>query len=555
LAFLVLRRILRVVGGATFGAKDVEIAVLRHQLAVLRRQVTRPRYTPGDRMILATLAKLLPRDTWNVFLVTPSTLLRWHRELIRRRWTYPASGRRQALAPSVAELVLRMDRDNPRWGYLPIAGECRKLGVTVSATSVRTILRRHRLGPAPRRGGPTWTQFLRTQVGGVLACDFLTEETVGLTRMYVFFVIELERRRVHLAGVTAHPNGAWVTQAARNLLLDLDTHAARFRFLIRDRDAKFTAAFDAVFAAGGVDVVKIPPWAPTANAFAERWVRTVRTECLDWLLIWNRQHLERVLAAYVRHYNTARPHRGINLGICCPGRTGARRPCGDSADRTPRRSWRTRPRVQSRGLTFSLTAASVTAASGAAPERIYRPSSSSRHGRSGHTARNRPRKLLCVVQENHPTKIPPRETPSAESAPFRPSRSTNATDAQVKQQAQCLPARYFSNSHPEHLAEIFSQFGSRHSRNSSLPPRRTRIANFHALPQESPEFGVNLGHSVAEIGKLWKPSKVLIAQQSLNHPANREIILVFVDVHVVSPRALINKRRPCIDEVLGRPKP
>src|SRR3954453_20149479 len=192
LAFLVLRRILGVVGGGPApDAKDVEIAVLRHQLAVLRRQVSRPRFTPGDRMVLATLAKLLPRDRWKVFLVTPSTLLRWHRDLIRYRWTYPVTGRPRRLDPEVVELVLRMARDNERWGYLRIVGECRKLGVTVSATSVRTILRRHRLGPRPRRGGPSWTEFLRTQAAGALACDFLTVETIGLTSLYVFFVIEL----------------------------------------------------------------------------------------------------------------------------------------------------------------------------------------------------------------------------------------------------------------------------------------------------------------------------------------------------------------------------
>src|SRR3954468_22422227 len=257
LAFLVLRRMLGVVGaGRTPDANDVEIAVLRHQLAVLRRQVTRPRYTPGDRLVLATLARLLPRDRWPIFLVTPSTLLRWHRELVRRRWTYPTSGQRRGLDPEVLELVLRLARDNQRWGYMRIAGECRKLGVTVSATSVRMILRRHRLGPAPRRGGPSWTEFLRTQAAGALACDFLTVETIGLTSLYVFFVIELERRRVHLAGVTAHPTGAWVTQAARNLIMDLDRHADRFHFLIRDRDAKFSTAFDAVFAADGIEVVK-----------------------------------------------------------------------------------------------------------------------------------------------------------------------------------------------------------------------------------------------------------------------------------------------------------
>jgi len=199
-----------------------------------------------------------------------------------------------------------------------IVGECRKLGVRLSATSVRTILRHHGLGPAPRRGGPSWTQFLRTQAAGMLAYDFCTVETIGLTRLYVLFVIELDHRRVHLAGVTAHPTGVWITQAARNLLMDLDQHAERFRFLIRDRDAKFSAAFDAVFAAAGIDVLKIPPRAPRANAYAERWVRTLRAECLDWILIWNRRHLQRVLADYVRHYNAARPHRSLNLDVPVP---------------------------------------------------------------------------------------------------------------------------------------------------------------------------------------------------------------------------------------------
>lgn len=218
--------------------------------------------------------------------------------------------------------MLRMARDNARWGYVRIAGECRKLGVRVSATSVRTILRRHRLGPAPRRDGPSWAQFLRAQTAGALACDFLTVETIGLTRLYVFFVIELERRRVHLAGVSAHPTGTWVTQEARNLLMDLDGHADRFHFLIRDRDAKFTAAFDTVFAAAGIEVVKIPPRAPKANAFAERWVRTLRSECLDWVLIWNRRHLETVVAGTWRTIT-----RGARTGVStsrCPSRPVSR---------------------------------------------------------------------------------------------------------------------------------------------------------------------------------------------------------------------------------------
>jgi putative transposase len=321
LAFVIVRGLLGLVGlGPSPDAKDVEIAVLRHQLVVLRRQVARPRYTPTDRMMLAGLAKLMSRERWAIFLVTPATLVRWHRELVRRRWTYPGGGRsgRRPLDPAVVELVLRLARENPRWGYIRIVGECHKLDVAVSATSVRMILRRHRLGPAPRRGGPTWTQFLRAQAAGILACDFLTVETVGLTRLYVLFFIEVDRRRVHLAGVTAHPTGQWVTQQVRNLLMTVGDHTGRWRFLIRDRDTKFTAAFDAVLAAEDIEVVKVPPRAPRANSYAERWVRTARSECLDWVLILNRRHLHRVLTAFVGHYNAARPHRSLDLDVPTP---------------------------------------------------------------------------------------------------------------------------------------------------------------------------------------------------------------------------------------------
>ena len=315
LGLMIVRRVLGVLGcGPTPSADAVEIAVLRHQLAVLRRQVPRARYIPADRMLLAALARLLPRERWAVFLVTPSTLLRWHRELIARRWTYPRIGRDQrGLDDEVVALVVRLARENPRWGYVRIVGEWRNLGVRVSATSVRRILRRHSLGPAPRRGGPTWTQFLRTQAHGLLATDFFTVETVGLTRLYVLFVVEVQRRDVHLVGITAHPTGAWVAQQARNLLMDLQEQAHRFGYLIRDRDTKFTAAFDSVFTAAGIDVVKIPPRAPRANAYAERWVRTVRSECLDWTLVWSQRQLCRVLTEYLRHYNTVRPHRSLDL--------------------------------------------------------------------------------------------------------------------------------------------------------------------------------------------------------------------------------------------------
>jgi transposase InsO family protein len=282
------------------------------------------------------LAWLLPRERWPVFLVTLATLFRWHRELVARRWSYPRPGQgHQGLDSEVVDLMVRMARENPRWGYLRIVGECRKLGIWVSATSVRRILRRHRLGPAPRRSGPSWTAFLRAQAGGMLACDFFTVETVGLTRLYVLFFIELDRRRVQLAGITAHPTGAWVTQAARNLLMDLDDQVDRFRFLIRDRDTKFTAAFDAVFSAAGVETVKIPPRAPRANTYAERWVRTVRAECLDWTLIRSGQHLQRVLASYLAHYNSGRPHRGIDLDVPVPAPLGTvtALPTGGSVER------------------------------------------------------------------------------------------------------------------------------------------------------------------------------------------------------------------------------
>ena len=205
LASVVVRRVLGLVGlGPAPDAKDIEIAVLRHQLMVLRRQLTRPRYTPRDRLMLAMLARLLPRERWAAFLVTPSTLLRWHRELVARRWTYPATGRSRGLDPEIVDLVARMAQENPRWGYLRIVGECGKLGVLVSATSVRRILRRHRLGPAPRRSGPSWIEFLRAQAAGVLACDFFTVETVGLARLYVF----VRRRAGSASGVLGWDHSA-----------------------------------------------------------------------------------------------------------------------------------------------------------------------------------------------------------------------------------------------------------------------------------------------------------------------------------------------------------
>jgi putative transposase len=295
-------------------AKDLEILVLRHQLAVLRRQTARPGLKPADRALLAALSRALPRSRWSCFFVKPDTLLRWHRRLVAGAWTYPRRGQaRPPLDAEVQQLIVRLASENPRWGYQRIKGELLRLGLRVSATAIRTTLRRHGLDPAPRRAGSTWRAFLRQQAAGIVACDFFTVDTISLRRLYVLFFIELGSRRVHLAGVTANPNAAWITQQARNLQLRPEEQGCRVRFLIRDRDAKFCRGFDDVFRSEGAELLVTPVQAPNANVYAERWVRTVRTECLDRLLIVSRGHLEQILRIYVRHYNRHRPHRALGL--------------------------------------------------------------------------------------------------------------------------------------------------------------------------------------------------------------------------------------------------
>jgi putative transposase len=237
-------------------AKDAEILVLRHQVSILRRQVARPRFSWSDRATIAALARLVPKERWAAFLVTPETILRWHRALVRRRWTYPHRyAGRPPLGEETVALIVRLSKENPRWGYLRIVGELKRLGITVSKGSVANVLRRHGLPPAPRRTGPTWAEFLRAQAKGVLATDFFTVDTVLLRRYYVLFVVEVERRVVHLLGVTANPDNAWVTQVARTFATDLEEAGRRFRFLVRDRDTKFTSSFDTVFASIGVEAI------------------------------------------------------------------------------------------------------------------------------------------------------------------------------------------------------------------------------------------------------------------------------------------------------------
>jgi transposase InsO family protein len=315
LGYLALRCLLQLVllRPRSESFKELEIVVLRHELSVLRRQVARPQLRPSDRLLLAAASRLLPRSRWRSFLVTPGTLLRWHRRLVARRWTFAPRTGRPPVGGEIRELVLRLARENPRWGYQRIVGEISGLGLTVSATTVRKMLREAGIGPAASRGGLSWRAFVRQQAQSMLAVDFFTVETISLRRLYVLFFIELGSRRVHLGGCTANPTGAWVTQQARQFAWTFHEQPSRFRYLIRDRDSKFTRSFDAVFASEGIRIVKSPVRAPKANAIAERFVGTVRRECLDWLLILNRRHLEHVLRVFVDHYNAHRPHRSLNL--------------------------------------------------------------------------------------------------------------------------------------------------------------------------------------------------------------------------------------------------
>ena len=303
--------------------KDLEILILRHQLDILERKQKR-KITPNraEKLFLAVLTarlKTVPnrpasqlRDIVRIF--QPETVLRWHRELVRRKWTFKrkAKGGRPRISQELEALIIRLARENGRWGYGKIEGELLKLGFTVSASTVRNVLNRHGILPAPvRYGSVGWRHLMRHYRQQLLACDFFTVETIWLQTLYVLFFIGLGTRRVHLAGVTANPNGQWVAQQARQIVWALEDYEVNVRFLIHDNDGKFTAPFDTVFQSEGLHVIRTPFQAPNANAYAERWVRSVREECLDHLLILNQAHLRRVLNTFIDYYNTARPHQGL----------------------------------------------------------------------------------------------------------------------------------------------------------------------------------------------------------------------------------------------------
>ena len=292
-------------------SKDLEIVVLRHQLAVLQRTAKPPTLNDRDRSLLAAIARVLPLARRYGWLVTPDTLLRWHRRLIARRWTQPTRRPgRPSTTGEIRTLVIRMARQNPTWGYRRITGEFARLGHTIAASSVWNILKAAGIEPAPTRSTVSWTALLRSQAGA--ACDFATVDTALGRRFYLLFFIDVTTRWVTLAGITTNPTGAWTTQAARNLFLTSGEAFDRCKMLVRDRAGQFTASFDEIFHSEGIKVVKTPVRTPVANCYIERWIGTLRRELLDRTIIWNEPQLRRLIAAYLAHYNEHRPHRSLD---------------------------------------------------------------------------------------------------------------------------------------------------------------------------------------------------------------------------------------------------
>ncbi|MFE2094468.1 integrase core domain-containing protein [Streptomyces sp. NPDC059460] len=296
--------------------KDIEILALRHQLLVLQSQVGKPTFTDTDRAVLAGLLHHLPRKKLHqlLLLVHPDTIMRWHRNLLERRHAATCVPKRRGRPPtvrSIRALILRLAHENSSWGYRRIHGELAALGINVAASTVWEILREHGIPPAPERQSTSWADFLRSQADALLACDFFETRTLTGARLYVFAVIEYSTRRVRILGATAHPTADWVVHLGRNLLMDLEDVGSRARFLIRDRDSKFTQSFDALLADAGLTVVTTGIQIPRMNSVVERWIQTCRRELLDRTLIWNQRHLLHALREFETFYNRHRPHRAL----------------------------------------------------------------------------------------------------------------------------------------------------------------------------------------------------------------------------------------------------
>ncbi|GAB3853188.1 hypothetical protein GCM10027610_082720 [Dactylosporangium cerinum] len=297
--------------------KNVEILTLRHQLAILQRQIDKPRLTPHDRAFLAALLHRLPKPKLRQLhlIVSPDTVLRWHRDLLRRhhaKQSRPKQPGRPPTVRSIQTLVLRMARENTSWGYRRAHGELAGLGIQVAASTVWEILKTNGIEPAPRRDHQTWATFLRGQAQAILAADFFETRTLTGARLYVFAVIEHATRRVRVLGATAHPTATWTTQLARNLVMDLHDAGTTVKHLIRDRDSKYAAAFDAVLEDEGIAITKTGVRVPRMNAIMERWVHSCRAELLDRTLIVNRAHLLHALHEYETFYNQHRTRRALH---------------------------------------------------------------------------------------------------------------------------------------------------------------------------------------------------------------------------------------------------
>ncbi|NNC74790.1 MAG: transposase [Acidimicrobiia bacterium] len=292
-------------------SKDLEIIVLRHQLTVLRRQTERPAIDDTDRTLLGAIAAALPHRLRQGWIVTPETLLRWHRRRLARHWTQPSRRPgRPSTAATIRTLVVELATNNPTWGYRRIAAELNRLGHRIGASTVWRILKQHGIDPAPNRSDVTWTEFLRSQ--SAVACDFATIDTAFLRRYYLLFFIDVTTREVFYAGITANPTGPWTIQAARNLILRHGDLLDGARALVRDRGSQFVDSFDEIFRTEGLKILRTPVRTPVANTFAERWIGTLRRELLDRTIIWNQHQLERLIADYIAHYNEHRPHRSLD---------------------------------------------------------------------------------------------------------------------------------------------------------------------------------------------------------------------------------------------------